>query len=307
MLKKKTTIWFLVFIFFAGVYYFNPEIFKEIIKLKNITFVNFILISLLCIFNQFLLGIEIKILCQTFGVQIGMIESFGLSSIRSIANYLPMSAGVISNAIYLKTQKRLTIANYSSSLTVSMVLMLLIAGSIGCLTSLYLKIFSNAVDLNLILLFFCVFIGSCVVMVVKFPVFKSKNFVSRFIRDFQQGYAVLKRDRRTIQKLITLKLVVLFLLIIKMKLLFISVGYNLNFGTIVLIVMSSVAFRIVTILPGNIGLTETISGFTAAASGSTFEYGFVGVAIDRIIQMIWIFLLGGFFMFYFSNKLTNNH
>ena len=88
-----------------------------------------------------------------------------------------------------------------------------------------------------------------------------------------------------------------------MKLLFVSVGYDLNWGSIILIVMSVVAFRVATILPGNIGITESISGFMAAVSGSSFEYGFVGMAVDRIIQAIWTLVLGAIFICYFSRKL----
>ena len=303
MNKKKIISWLVVFILFAGIYYLNPDVFKEILKVKDITFKIFIIISLLCVCNQFLLGLEIKILCRTFDVHIGVIESFGLSSIRSIANYLPMGAGVVSNAIYLKSQKKLSIANYTSSLTVSIVLMLLLAGLLGFITSIYLKILSNSVGLDLILLFGSVFWGTLIIMAVKFPTLESKNFIARFIRDFQKGYALLKKDRSTIQKLIVLKSIILLLLIVKMKLLFISIGYDLNLSSIILIVMSVVAFRIATILPGNIGVTESVSGFMAAASGSTFEYGFVGMAVDRIIQTIWILILGVFFLFYFSGKL----
>ncbi|MCP4673163.1 MAG: hypothetical protein GY857_17870 [Desulfobacula sp.] len=306
MNKRRIISWLLVVLFIAAIYYLNPDIFKEIFKVKDIAFKNFMMISLLCVSNQFLLGLEIKILGQAFDIHLGVIESFGLSSIRSIANYLPMGAGVISNAIYLKRQKQLSIAKYTSSLTVSIVLMFLVAGSIGLVTSVYIKISSNLVGLDLVLLFFSVFFGSVMLMVAKLPIPESKNVVIQFIKDFQKGYALLRKDRRTIQKLIVLKLLVLLLLTIKMKLLFVFVGYDLTWGSIILIVTGVVAFRIATILPGNIGLTESISGFMAAASGSAFEYGFVGVAVDRIIQTIWIFLLGVFFLFYFSGKLKNS-
>lgn len=303
MNKRRIISWVLLFILFAGIYYLNPNVFKEILKVKDISFKNFMIISLLCVFNQFLLGLEIRILCQAFDIHIGVIEGFGLSSIRSIANYLPLGAGVISNAIYLKSQKQLSIANYTSSLTFSIVLMFLVAGFIGFVTSVYLKISSNLVGLDLVLLFFSVFFGSVMLMAVKFPVLEYKNVFAKFIRDFQKGYALLRKDKRTIQKLIVLKSIILLFLIIKMRILFLSVGYDLNWGSIILIVMSVVAFRIATILPGNIGLTESISGFMAAGSGSTFEYGFVGMAVDRIIQTVWICILGVFFLLYFSGKL----
>jgi uncharacterized membrane protein YbhN (UPF0104 family) len=304
MNKRKSISWLLVILLFAGIYYLNPDVLKEIFKVKDISFKNFMIISLLCVLNQFLLGLEIKVICQVFDIHIGVIESFGLSSIRSIANYLPMGVGVISNAMYLKTQKKLSIANYTASFTVSIVLMFLVAGFIGFVTSIYLKVSSNSVGLDIVLLFFFVFFGSALLMTIRFPILESNSGIVRFIKAFQNGYVLFRKDRRTIGKLMVLKLFVLLSLVIKMRLLFISVGYDLNFGSIILIVTSVVAFRIATILPGNIGITESISGFMAAGSGSTFEYGFVGMAVDRILQTIWIFVLGGLFLFYFSGKLT---
>jgi len=303
MNKRKIIGWLVVSLFFTVVYYLNPDIFKEILKVKDIRFKNFMIISLLCLFNQFLLGIEIKVLCQTFDVHIGVIESFGLSSIRSFANYLPMGAGAISNAVYLKSQKKLSLANYTSSLIVSIVLMFLVAGFIGFLTSIYLKITSDSVGVNVVSLFFLVFFGSVMLLFMNFPVLVSKNFIVKAIMDFQKGYALLRKNRSTIQKLVVLKAIILILLVIKMRLVFESVGYDLSLGSIILIVMSVVSFRIATILPGNIGLTESISGFMAAVSGSSFEYGFVGMAADRIIQTIWIFILGAGFLVYFSRRL----
>ena len=303
MSKKSVLKWFLLIVLLATIYYFNPDIFKQILRIKYINVNTILILSFLCITNQVLLGIEIKILCKAFDVHLSIVECFGLSSVRSIANYLPFGAGIISNAIYLKKQKQLSVANYSSSLSVSIILMFLVAGFIGLLTCIFLKITSNSVRADLIILFISVFTGSMIMMFVKIPDVKSTNYVTNFLGNFQNGYALLKDDKNTIKKLIFLKSFLLILLVIKMKIIFASIGYTVSFGTVVLIVMSVVAFRIATILPGNIGLTESISGFAANSSGSTFEHGFVGMATDRIIQTTWIFIFGIIFLIYFNSKL----
>lgn len=303
MINKRIISWILLLALLAIIYSLHPDIFKEILRIKQITIFNLLVISTLCVGNQFLLGLEIKVLCRSFGVRVDVIESFSLSSVRAIANYLPMGAGVISNAVYLKSQKKLSIADYSSSLTVSFVLMFLITGFIGFVASLYLNCSANVVGWDIILLFFIVFIASLAVMKIKFPMLESDSFLGRFIRNYQKGYALLTRDGHTIRRLVILKLLILLLLIIKLKLLFVSVGYDLSWGSIILIVMSVVAFRIATILPGNIGITESISGFMTAVSGGSFEDGFAGMAVDRIIQLIWIIVLGIVSILYLSKKI----
>lgn len=303
-MRIKILKFLLFFVLLAFIYYFSPDILNLIKDIKNISLTDFIILSALCIANQILLGLEIKILCKSFDIHLSFIECVGLSSVRSIANYLPLGAGVASNAIYLKKQKKLSFAHYTSSLSVSLVLMIMTASFMGFLTSFYMIFKQNFFRIELLMLFFLVFTASLIIMLFKIPLAKSDNYVMRFLKNFQNGYEFLKNDKKTIKKLLFLKIAILLLLILKMKILFISINYQIHFGVIILISMSIVSFSVATILPGNIGLTEAVSGIIANLSGSTFEYGFMGIATDRIIQAIWIFFLGIPFLLYFTHKLS---
>lgn len=303
--KKKVLNFSFLALLLLLIYLHSPEIFKLISGIKNISIKDFLILSFLCISNQILLGIEIKILCKVFDVHLTFTECIGLSAVRSIANYLPLGAGAVSNAIYLKKQKKMLIVHYTSLLSVSLVLMLMTSSFIGFLTSFYMSLSLQSVRIEIILLFFLVFSTSIFIMFVKLPKVKPISFVTRYLNSFQNGYSLLRNDKKTIINLLILKSVLLIVLIIKMKILFASINHQIDFGTVILISMSIVSFTIVTVLPGNIGLTESISGFVANFSGSTFAYGFIGIATDRIIQATWIFLLGIPFLFYFAHKLSD--
>lgn len=260
--------------------------------------------SALYISIQFLLGIEIKVLCKVFGIHLSIMECFGLSAVRSIANYLPMGAGAVSNAIYLKNQKELSIANYTSSLSVSLILMLMTASFLGFLTTVYLALSLQPIRIELSFLFLFIFAGSLVMMFVKVPSCKPNNFITRQLKNFQNGLSLLQKDKRAIKNLVVLKFVILFISTLQTKIIFDSINYSIDLGVVILIVMSISSLTIITILPGNIGFAESLSGIIATLSGSTFAYGFIGVTTGRIIQMIWIFVLGVLFLFYFAYRLS---
>jgi uncharacterized membrane protein YbhN (UPF0104 family) len=217
-----------------------------------------------------------------------------------------MGAGAISNAIYLKDQKDFSIAHYTSSLSVSLVLMLMTASFTGLLTTLYLCLALHPVRAELLLLFLFVFTGSLVLMFVKPPIAKSHNFIAQNLKNFQKGIYLLQKDKKTILSLTILKFAILIIAIIQTKIIFDSINYQIDFGVIILIVMSISSFTLITILPGNIGFTESLSGIVANLSGSSFAYGFIGAATGRMIQVIWIFFLGIPFLFYFAYKIGNN-
>lgn len=305
-MKKNIVLKFILLVaLLSCIYYFSPDILKLIKDIKNITIDNFIILSILCILIQILLGIEIKVLCQAFGIRLSVIESFGLSVVRSLANYMPMAAGAVSNAIYLKKQKGLSISYYSSSLSVSLVLMLMTASFIGSLTTLFLVLRSYPIRVELIFLFLFVFIGSMVVMFVKIPIVKPNNFFTKHLNNFQNGHSLLQNDKKTIKSLVLLKFAILMISTIQTKIIFDSINYPIDFGVVVLIVMGISSLTIVTIMPGNIGFAESLSGIIASLSKSTFAHGFMGVATGRMIQMIWVSVFGIPFLFYFAHKLED--
>jgi uncharacterized membrane protein YbhN (UPF0104 family) len=303
-MKKLTILRCAIFIILLlCIYYFSPDIFKQFKDIENITTGNFLILSVLCISIQLLLGMEIKILCGVFGIHLSFFEAFGLSAVRSIVNYLPMGAGAASNAIYLKKQKKLSITQYTSLLATSLILMLMTASFMGFLTSLYLIIEIRPIRMELLLLFLIIFLGSLALIFVKIPAIEARNFVTKNIKTFQNGYSLLQADSQAIKKLICLKVALLFVSTMHLKMIFVSISYQIDFSVVILMVMSISSLTIITILPGNIGLTESLSGIVANLSGNSFADGFIGIATSRIVQVIWIFLLGVPFLFYFAYKL----
>ena len=102
-------------IFLFGIYiYRNPEI---LASLKDINPL-FIIITMILFLIVFLLeGIFIKITLQAFDKDITIKESFYISTISRIGNYLlPMRAGAIFRATYLKNKYNFEYSKFLSTL-----------------------------------------------------------------------------------------------------------------------------------------------------------------------------------------------
>nr|NJM03071.1 hypothetical protein [Desulfobacula sp.] len=184
-----------------------------------------------------------------------------------------------------------------------MILMLMTSSFLGFLTTIYLTLSLQPIRIELSFLFLFIFIGSLVMTFVKIPSCKPNNFITRHLKNFQNGFSMLQKNKRTIKNLVVLKFVILFISTLQTKIIFDSINYPIDLEVVILIVMSISSLTMITILPGNIGFAESLSGIITTISGSTFAYGFIGVTTGRIIQMVWIFVLGGFFLFYFAYRL----
>ena len=286
------------------IYKINPTTLKNLTKLTEIPPQSLVVLSLFCVTYQIILGIELRILCSIFDVELSLLESIGLSSTRSIANYLPLGAGIISNALYLKKLKGLKYRSFISIVLTNTVLMIATSSAIGiiaCVTSPY-KNYNTQIIFTLFLILLSVLL-ILILMSIWCPAsMHISNFSKNLTNKLQEGLSILNRNHRKLYAIISIKLITIALLSFKMKILFTSIDLDLTSLSIILLVTSTLSFQIITILPGNIGITESIAGIISASTGSDFQIGFIGFAIDRLIQFIWISFIATLSIGYFLIK-----
>ena len=137
----------LVLILF-GVYLFrNPEIISQVTSVKWI-YILLIMLTYLLIF--FLEGIFILITLKIFNKDIPIKESYFLSIISRIGNYLlPMRAGAIFRATYLKKKYDFEYTKFLSTLYGYYIIFFLINSLIGVFVILYRYIDTKILSISL--------------------------------------------------------------------------------------------------------------------------------------------------------------
>lgn len=239
----------------------------------------------------------LQILINVFDIKVAILTCVGLVSVQSFGNYLPLNAGVLYNAGYLKLKRGLPLTQFISLTASSLVLMVFAYGLIGTILmslNFYITNEINFIMLSVSVVF--VFIG-LIFLFIPLPFFKEKNSLFRWINHVQNGWRIIRNDRNVLIKIILVHTVVLILLSLRFFIIFKDLNSNIGLIGIALLTIMTTVLRFNSIFPGNLGLREAVAGGVSKSFGFSFNIGLLAGIIDRIVAMFWIFLLGIIFSF----------
>ena len=271
-------------------------------KIRSISLISIAEISALFIFSQCINGYMLKEFLKVFKINLEFQEWFGLISIQSLGNYLPLSAGLASNAVYLNLNKQLSVFNFVSYVAGHTLLKCFTLGTIGLLLISYRAIFYNEFKPLISIILLALLTFSCVAIFTKN--FKSEYKLLQFFLQIQDGWKHIKRDQYLLVKSITSHIFSLIIIALQFQIVFMEIDIEISYIVILLITILTNIIRITSIFPGNLGLRESISGFVTETYSLSFGLGLVGAVVTRVISMFWIFLFGIIFSFYIGLNKT---
>lgn len=296
--------WIVAICIIVLIFSLNPAILDEFRRLKNLTLADLCLVSLLFLSAQMVIGLEMRVLCRPFGISFKNFEWFGLVSIRAYCNYLPFNAGIMANALILKKTQGLPVTKFAALTMFTMVMMFGVAGLIGEGTLIFFYAVGRPFDAYLAVAFGAVFLSAAATLFLPFPNSIGENRFLRWIRSANEGWLTLRTDMQRVLVLFLLRIFLLFLVNARLWVVTRSMGYSMDFGTILLMTCGVLTLKVGTMIPGNLGIREGISGWISQATGVGFEYGFVTMSIDRVIQTVWILVLGFSSTLYFGRNIS---
>jgi len=264
----------------------NEDIMKRIIS-APLDLVVFGIVN--CFFAMMLTGIVDVSCAKSFGVNIGIVASIGLTFIASAINLvLPLQLGSFVKAAYLKRKLSFSYSRYISivSGTTILHLMITILQLISCLV---ITAFKWDIDLLIIGILVAVFCGVLVcfacLLVFKESVLKRIPF-KRFLLPILEGFYMLAADKKVIIKVTITLLGRIALGSIRFYYIFSMLGFNGSFldGSLYFGLYS--ASTVLPIIPGNVGISETIVGVMNSILGSDFEIGVTVVLINRLYYYV---------------------
>ena len=284
-------------IFLFGIYiYRNPEI---LASLKDINPL-FIIITMILFLIVFLLeGIFIKITLQAFDKDITIKESFYISTISRIGNYLlPMRAGAIFRATYLKNKYNFEYSKFLSTLYGYYIILFLVYSSMGIISLIIKWIFFNELYLILLIFFSALFFAMLFLIFVRFPAKKTINTknsflekVSRFLQKFIQGWDTIVKNRKLLKNLIfvTVGHVLVNTIIIFVE--FIALNITIDIPNLMLYSSLSGASLLISLTPGSLGIREGVFLITSQSIGLVEEQILQLAIVDRGIMFILLVIM----------------
>lgn len=270
-------------------------------KLQSISLKSIILISVLFIFSQFLNGFMLKIYLKVFGVYLSLWEGFGLISVQSFGNYLPLSAGLASNGLYLKKKKNLDFSKFVSYIAGDTVLKFLTYGFIGIILLIYRLIVADEFQTIIFAVLSTMLIFSFIAIFLR-DIKSNLKYIKWFL-EVQSGWKEIKSNKKIIISIVLFHILMLILISLQFYIALVDIGEVIGLIPIVFLTILTNVIRIASLFPGNLGLRESISGYVTQSFNFSFALGLVAALITRAVSMFWIFLLGFVFSFYFMKRI----
>lgn len=293
-----------VLVLFAIYLYKNPEI---LIRLKDTNPFFVLVIMVLYLFIFFLEGLFILVTLKIFNKKMSPIEGWYIATFSRIGNYLlPMRAGAVFRAVYLKKKYNFDYSNFLATLYSYYIVFFLTNAVIILALLLFKAVVLNEIYMTLIL-FSSALIGGMVVLIffrVSFKnIFKNSTGIIRgftsFFDKFFGGWDLIVKSGNLFTKLILLAFANIFVNILVIYIEFISIGKVGEIIDVILYTCISGISLFISITPGSLGIREGVLLLTSNSLGLTnseiMELAFLDRGIIFLLLLICLSVILIFF------------
>ena len=298
-----------VVILLFGIYlYRNPQIINELLSTRPIYIVLIMGIYLGVFFFE---GLFIKTSLGIFEKKISVKESFFLATVSRIGNYLlPMRAGAMFRATYLKKKYEFPYSNFLSTFYGYYVIFFLTNSVISIGILLFKYLINDQLFLPLILFFSLILLGMLILIFVRIPfekIIKTKSPVVEkifnFINKFIKGWDLIVKDRKDFLLLVSIALGNILLNVIIVLIEFNAIEKVPKVLDVILYTAISGVSLLISITPGSLGIREGIFLLTSESLGLTEAEIMKLAFLDRGVMFLLLFICLVFVMA-FSKKIT---
>lgn len=232
------------------------------------------------------------VLFRRAGASIGFWESYVLTLASSFGNYLPLRAGTMVRAYYMKSRHQLEYMHFGSVFGLRLVLLLIASGLVGGAAILLLP--GQVGEAAPLLALFCVMVlGPSLLYLWQPAVVQTNGRIYRLWQQFAAGINQLKSKPSI--SFICLVLVVCQLLLLAWRFQFAAsiLGHSVGLSVVLIWVALASVASFVAITPGGLGVRESLMGYATLVTGGGFSLGLLVGSVDRVLLLLLTALLGG--------------
>lgn len=294
--KYISPILTVLILFLFGIYlYKNPDILSS---LKSTNPIYILLIMFLYLFIFYLEALFILVTLKIFKKEIDSNEGMYISVLSRIGNYLlPMRAGAVFRATYLKKKYNFEYSNFLSTLYGYYIIFFLTSSILLFLGLMYKAIFLNQTYISLILFFLSIILAMLFLIVFNLPIEKLfvnsegilKKVVS-FLSKFLNGWKLIVKEKHSFNKLLLLAFGNIFVNTIIIYIEFLSIEKVPNILDVLLYTCISGLSLFISITPGSLGLREGVLLITSQSLGLSESEIMRLAVLDRGIMFILLLI-----------------
>jgi uncharacterized protein (TIRG00374 family) len=280
-------ILFLGFVIWAFFYIRSHQ--EDFLVVSELSISSIIVLLSLAIIAFIISGLFTRILVKPYGVRLGHFEAFSISLVSLVGNYImPFRGGMGLRAIYLKKKHALSYKQFTKVIAGRFVLVFFIESIFGLINLLLLWRLHGLFNPVFILILGSGFLLSSFALFAPLPNWEGPVLkrMNRLIRSVSE--TVKKNDKRRKLFLVTIANSIVRILIIYFA--FESVGTILTIPQVVLISTLIPFSMIISVTPGNIGITEGVFLFASGFLGLSPAVALISATIVRLSFLSWSFL-----------------
>ncbi len=246
----------------------------------------------------FVRGIANRLHFAGLGVEASTADWFRLVTVTSFTNYLPLSAGLLAKAVFLKRVHAMPFRRFAVGQTTLLVLIVATNGAIG----LVLLGFAFPEQLvGVIGLGFAGMFAAGLLLLLPAPL--RERLSGKW---FPFAANVGPEARRNWPAVVACQAVMLVAAALALKLCFAMGESEVGLLACMVFCAAAVLTRLVTVVPGALGLREFLIGGLAVLTGFDLRDAVVASTLSRAAEIVVVFTLGGVFSFTLSGSLADS-
>jgi uncharacterized membrane protein YbhN (UPF0104 family) len=282
--------------------YHNADQYIRLLRLSVVGVISILMLSLLSAVVGGLLNVY---MFASLNAKLSYRDAFHLGTSSTLANQLPIPAGMIARGFYLKRQHNLSYAKYFSATLALYFCMLALNGFIGLTILLHWTLSSHQTFSPMLWGAFGAMAASLTVFALPIERIKFWGFLRRWVAQALEGWTLISTNRVLLLKLLGLQTGLMLSWCVRYWLAFHMLSQNVTFGQTLLFATASVLTQLVTFAPAGVGVRESIVGAVSLALGFPLAASVAAVGLDRLISTTTIFLLGWIGSMALGRQLAN--
>lgn len=280
----------------SGFLYENRSYITESYSLEPGLFVG---VTALTLVGLFVRGVANRLHFSALGVSASTMDWFRLVLVTSFTNYLPLSAGLVAKAVFLKRVHALPFRSFAVGQTTLLVLIVATNGLVGLL--LLAVGFPQE-------LFGVVGVGFGGMVAAGALLVLPQGLRERLsARGFPFARSVGPEARRNWPAVALCQLGMLLAAALGLKLCFAMGESTVSLEACALFTAAAVLTRFVTVVPGALGIREFLIGGLAVLTGFDLRDAVVASTLARAAEILVVFVLGGIFTWTLSGDLAASY
>ncbi|MDM8528623.1 lysylphosphatidylglycerol synthase transmembrane domain-containing protein [Anaerolineales bacterium HSG24] len=305
LMKRKwleTFIPFLVILIIIIYLYSQQE--NLLTMLSNVSPLTFSLLITLQLVGLVTSGLLLNLFVLKFNVRLKSKEWFGLSVVTVMANYLtPFSGGMLARAAYLKQRHAFPYAQFVTMLSANYLITFWVVGCCGAISML---VYPAHFSIPIFILFVTVILGTSILTFLPHLRLPGKNWFIHNVNMAILAWCQVRDDRPLVLKLIGYTLINISVNGLSFWVAYAGLGQEVPF-VLALLFGLLISFSIlINITPGNLGVQEAVSAFSAEILGVGATEGLLAALIIRAALLVTVLTLGPIFSYLLTQELSTH-